>query len=85
VYRAIALFPPAMQSRGVDPFPPQNSADTSAVRQGTVGFFQNPLLLFRGKDAPLRLGWHFRICRTGYERNCNLGFAHDVSPCRPAL
>ena len=39
VHRAIALFTPAMQSRGVNSFPPQNGADTTAIGQGTIGLF----------------------------------------------
>ena len=36
VYRAIALLAPAVQRRGVDSFPPQNGADTAAIRQGAI-------------------------------------------------
>ena len=82
---AIALFAPAVQSRGIDPFSSQNGADTAAIYQGTIRLFQNPPFLLSGKDPPLRFGWNFGIGRTDYERNCNLGFAHNVSPCRPAL
>ena len=37
VYRAIALFTLAMQGRRINPFPPQNGSNTTAIHQGLVG------------------------------------------------
>jgi len=69
VHRPIALFAPAVQSRGINSLSPQNGPDTAAIGQGAVGLFLNPLLLFSGKDAPLRLGRHFDIRRTGSKKH----------------
>jgi hypothetical protein len=80
----VAFLAPPVQRRGINSFAPQHGAD-AAVPGSALDVLQNPLLVFRAELAPLRLGRHLRIRRTGYERNCQLGFAHDDSPGRPAL
>ena len=39
VHRAIALFAPAVQSRRVNPLPPQNGADTCTIGQSAISLF----------------------------------------------
>jgi hypothetical protein len=64
MHSRIAFLAPAVQRRGINPFPPQHGAN-AAVPGGLIHFVQNPLLVFRAELAPLRLCRYLRISRTG--------------------
>ena len=80
----IAFLAPVRQGGGEKPLAAQYLADTSVAR-GSLGLYQNSLLVFSRERAPSCSGHYFWI--DGFANHCRrvLHFVHDSFPSRPPL